>query len=55
MKVGDYVGIAGTWDDEYGYELLGIIIDHDHVGRQVVYTIHGTFEHHSSCALEVLF
>ena len=29
VKVGDYVGIAGTWDDDTGLEEVGLVIEVD--------------------------
>ena len=58
MKVGDFVGIAGTWDDDLGYEMLGIIIGRhfDTVSDcHIIYTIHGKAEYWDQELLEVIF
>jgi hypothetical protein len=58
MKVGDFVGITDTWDDEHGYEMLGIVIElgfNNDRNYHIVYTIHGKKEYWNHELLEVIF
>ena len=56
MKVGDFVGITDTWDDEHGYEMLGIELGFNNDRNyHIVYTIHGKKEYWNHELLEVIF
>ena len=62
MKVGDFVGFKGTWDDDTGLEPAGIVVCADWLapsfngkGMVSVLTIHGYVEEYEWQELEKMF